>query len=158
MMTKQEFTLDGIDEVINAMDALSPEQLLKVVIAIERKALNTTIVQPLRSAIPNVSLTSGIGITKEKGSNRTAYRAGIKISKRKDLNILPEGVILLLLEAGTELRTTKKGANRGQINGRSIMAPIIESNAEDVITKFKEMFAEEADKIIARKLKRLNKQ
>lgn len=138
------------------MDSLEPKQLLNVIRAIERKVLNKAIITPLRSAIPNISLKSGVGITQER-IDKTAYRAGIKISGRKDPDIPPEGAILLWIEAGTKVRNTKKGANRGQITARNLMKPIISSHAEEVITTFREIFLEEADKIVSRKLKKLNK-
>jgi hypothetical protein len=154
-MEKQEFILEGMDEAIDALSELDAKTLLNVVRAVERKALNKQIIQPLRSAIPNVSLKSGVGITQER-ADKTAFRAGIKIGKRTG-DEQPAGLLLLWIEAGTKVRITKKGWNRGQITPRNLLAPIISNNAESVITYFGENFAIEADKIVARKLKKINK-
>jgi hypothetical protein len=154
-MNRIVFELEGVKEVLDALSALDNKTILNIIRSVERKDLNETIIKPLRSAIPNQSLKSGIGITSENG-DKTAFKAGIKFGRRTDENRVPDGVLLLWLEAGTKVRTTKKGANRGQVIGRELMAPIIGSNAPNVITYFNDNFATEVDKIIARKLKRLN--
>ena len=42
-----KYELKGVKEVIEALEALEPKQLLSIIKAVERKALNETIVKPL---------------------------------------------------------------------------------------------------------------
>lgn len=141
-----KYELKGVKEVLDALEALEPKQLLSIIKAVERKALNETIVKPLKAALPYSAQTEkSIRVVQDK-YNRLGFWAGIT----------SDAFWLRFVEKGTDIRTTESGANRGSISARNNAVPTILGQTDDVIKFFNEDFGTEVEKIINRKLKKLN--
>ena len=85
------------------------------------------------------------------------FKAGVIIDRREQADRPPDAVLLRWFDKGTVVRTTKKGYNRGQIIGQHKVQNTILSNVSGVIQFFNEDFGTEVDRILQRKLKKINK-
>jgi hypothetical protein len=157
-----KFELQGTSEVLAALDALDYKTLVSIIKAVERKALRETIVSPLRSAIPyGPESKKMIGIAGSK-TDKTALKAGVMAGRRttkksgdKTVSVPPLGVIIRWLDLGTEIRTTKKGANRGRITGKNVVQPFILNNVDNVVEYFNTNFGDEVNNILLKRLKNI---
>jgi len=160
MTNNQTYDLEGAKEVLEALDALDQKELVKIIRSVERKDLNANIIKPLKTAISAYpeSLRTAIGIERDK-QELAGYRAGIKIGSRstETPNKPPQGILIRFLDKGTKNRTTKKGYNRGMITGKRAIQSAINNQIDDVVGFFNKDFGAEVDKIISRKLKKINK-
>lgn len=166
-MDKTKIELIGTKEVIEALDALDPKDLLSLVKAAERRALMTIVVKPLRTVIPyGPESKKAIGIVSSK-MDRTALYAGVIATKRttettpsgKTVSVPPPGVIVRWLDLGTAIRTTKKGWNRGMLSPRGVIQPFILGQIDDIIEFFNKDFGGTINEIMEKRLKNLkNKQ
>ena len=144
----QQFELEGTQEVLDALDALDPKELSKVILATERKALSKHIITPLRAGVPYSA-----------DSKKSIRIASIKNDKTGlDAGIHSDRFWLRFVEYGTGDRETKKGWYRGAITAKPAVIPIIESNVENVVTFFTQDFGEAVDAILMKRLKKLAKQ
>jgi len=161
-MNNESFELEGTKEVMKALDALQPKLLLAVLKGVERKALRENIIKPLKAALPysesserNIKIVSDrddktgfyAGITKDSYWLRFVEK-GTKIRTVKETKIVP---------INGEFRTFKEGQTLGQIIGKNIAIPTMLDNIDDIIEFFNEDFGSEVEKILKRRLKRLNK-
>ena len=153
MNKKELILLEGTKEVIEALDSLEPKVLNNVIKSVQRKALMEHIVKPLRAAIPYASLKKAAGLESVMGKH-IGYFAGIV--NRKKIDAKPEGVIIRFLTGGTKVRTTKKGYNRGKVEGDNFVKPVIQGNIKEVIEFFNNDFGTEVEKILQKKLKKIN--
>jgi len=146
-MEKTNFELEGVSEVIDALEALEPKQLLSVIKALERKALNENIVKPLKAALPySADSEKSIRVVQDN-QDRTGFWAGIT----------SDAYWLRFVEKGTNIRTTKKGANRGAISAKNRAVPTILGQTDDVVEFFNKDFGGEVERILQRRLKKLNR-
>jgi len=161
-MNKETFELEGVSEVIDALEALDPKLLVAVIKGVERKSLTQNIVKPLKAALPysaesekNIKVVGDkedklgfyAGITTDSYWLRFAEK-GTKIRTVKETKIVP---------INGEFRTFKEGQTLGQIIGKNIAIPTMLDNIDDIIEFFNEDFGSEVEKILKRRLKRLNK-
>jgi hypothetical protein len=111
------------------------------------------IVDELKRILPKTLRTrkgTVIGQSEFIQSNNTS-----KNELRVIAGLMNSGYKLKWLDLGTKVRTTKKGANRGQIVGKNQIQPLIEKQIEPIIKYFDDEFSNEINKSIKRKLKRL---
>ena len=156
MNDSKSYELEGVKEVIDALNALDTKNLVNIIRSVERKALNQHIVKPVKAAIPQNSLKKAIGVVKDK-NEKLGYYGGVKVGKRQTPERPPDGVILRWIDKGTKERTTKKGAYRGKITGNKRIQSISSNNTDNVVKFFNKDFGSEVDKILERKLKRIKK-
>jgi hypothetical protein len=141
------FQLDGTKEILDALSDLDPRQTINIIKASERKDLVLNIVTPVRAGVTFKPKTKyAIGITSDR-NDRTGLFAGVT----------SKAFWIRFVEKGTELRTTKSGANRGQIKAKPTVIPIIESQIDNVVNFFNNDFGEEINKILLKRIKKLSK-
>lgn len=159
MTNSQTYELEGVKEILEALDALEQKNLVNIIRAVEGKDLNENIIKPLKSnwTYPQ-SLRTAIGVQRDK-EELAGYRAGIKMGERslENPNRPPDGILIRFLDKGTKNRTTKRGYNRGMITGKRAIQTTINNQIDDVIGFFNRNFGTEVDKMISRRLKRINK-
>lgn len=156
MSETTKYELEGTKEVIEALDALSYKELIKVIRNVERKALSRNIINPLKSVVGsyNSNVQPRVGIEFAGG---TMFKAGVILDRRESGDRVPDAVLIRWFDKGTIVRKTKKGYNRGQMIGQHRVQNTILSNVTGVIDFFNEDFGTEVDKILERKLKKINK-
>ncbi len=150
------YKIEGLREAIEAIETTNAEELLKVITAIERRAVSKYTTTPLRTAIPDGEthkFKKSIGIISD-GESATGLFGGVKLGRRTDSDSPPDGVILRFLEGGTKQRTTKKGYNRGKITGKRRVQPIILNSIPNIIEFFNKEFGDEIARRWEKKLKK----
>lgn len=149
------YKIEGMEEVIDAISALNSKETINIIRAVERRALNINITKPVRAAIPYAAYKKTIGVIADK-KDKLGYFSGLIIKKREVENEPPIGVIMQWLDQGTDVRTTRKGANRGQLTRKNIIMPIIDSKASDIVDFFNQNFGEEVNRIMEKKIKKIS--
>ena len=152
-MENKSFKLEGAKEVIEALKQLPIDVQSKFIKGFLRKVGKMFIVDELKRILPKTLRTrkgTVIGQSEFIQSNNTS-----KNELRVIAGLMNSGYKLKWLDLGTKVRTTKKGANRGQIVGKNQIQPLIEKQIEPIIKYFDDEFSNEINKSIKRKLKRL---
>jgi hypothetical protein len=143
------YKLEGVDEILDALSALEPKQVLNIIKSVERKDLSENIIKPVRAALPySEHSKKGIRIISDKWlGDKTALWAGVS----------SDVFWLRFVEKGTDVRTTKKGSNRGAITARPLVVPTISGQLDKVVEYFTTDFGSAVETIINRKLKKIKK-
>jgi len=143
------YKLEGVDEILDALSALEPKQILNIIKSVERKDLTENIIKPVRAALPySEQSKKGIRVISDKWlGDKTAMWAGVS----------SDVFWLRFVEKGTDVRTTKKGGTRGSIKARPLIIPTITGQIDEVIGYFTTDFGDAVETIINRKLKKIRK-
>lgn len=146
-METKDFKLEGAKEVMDALKELPAELQAKILKSFITKAGKKFIVEPLKAKLHYSKATEDtiqvVGIP----GNKLAVSAGVT----------SKGYKLRWTDLGTEQRATKKGYNRGKITGKHQIQPTIEEQIEPIINYAEEELANEVNKILERRLKRMRK-
>lgn len=146
-MENEQFKIEGAKEVMEAMKELPvklQQQILKNFI---RKVGKKFIVEPLKTKLHySQSLENTIKVV-TANDDRDAIQAGVT----------GKGYKLRWLDLGTKERKTRKGYNRGQIIGKNQIQPEIEQQVPEIVKFTEKELANEINKTLERKLKRLKK-
>lgn len=154
METNQDFEIEGMDVILNAMDELPAVLQQKIIRKVIFKAGRKFIVSELRAALSYSSkLKKALRVVNYK-QDKTSVIAGVIISKRKGDEI-PPGLLIRFIDAGTVQRTTRKGYNRGAIKARNEVPPIIDRQKAPMLQWVKDEMGNEInlelDKLLAKK-------
>lgn len=142
-----EFTLKNKEEIMKAFELLPIELQGKILGNVLAKAAQKNVVQPLRNTL-NYSSAQEKNIKVFRDSNnKLMVTAGLGRG----------GYKLNWADRGTEERTTKKGANRGKIEGNNQIQPSLQNSVEPTIDFISEESGNEINKIFKRYLKKLTK-
>lgn len=147
MMNNTQFEIKGISEVENALKNLPIDIQAKLVKGFLRKVGKKFIVDELRTILPYSKETKDTIQVVSGSKNELKVSAGVTRA----------GFHLRWADLGTKERKTKKGANRGQIVGKNQIQPTIERQIEPIVKYVEEEMANEINKSIERRLKKLNK-
>ena len=142
-----QIQLDGTREILDALDALNPRQIINIIKAIERKALRDNIIKPVKAAVPYSSESKKSIRIVQDSQDRTGFFAGVT----------SDAFWLRFVEKGTNVRTTKNGANRGAIRPQPHAIDTILENVEGVVDVFAKDFGEAVEQELQKRLKKLNK-
>jgi hypothetical protein len=146
-MASESFEIEGANEIIDALDSLNSNEILNIIKAVERKALKENITTPLGSAVPYSSQTKkAIGIVQDK-HDRLAFFGGFT----------SDAFYIRFVEYGTNVRTTKKGFNRGSISATPMAKDVILNQVDDVIKFFTEDFGTAVEQQLEKRIKKINK-
>jgi hypothetical protein len=146
-MESSNFKIDGLTETVEALKGL-PEKLKKQFIrTFLRKAAKKFIVDPLKSKLHySENLEKTIKVV-PASDDREAIQAGVT----------GRGYKLRWLDLGTKIRKSKRGKSKGQIIGKNQIQPAIEEGIPEIMKYTEDEFANEINKMLERRLKRLKK-
>lgn len=140
--------LEGTDQVLDALSTLQSDELDKLITSSIRKALNDKVVKPLRTAIPySARDKKAVKTMKDREFKKNSIFGGVST----------DAYWLRFIDKGTKERTTKSGANRGQITGNHKISNFIKNQSSAIPEYFNNDFGPEIEKMMSRKLKRLRK-
>lgn len=143
----EKFEIEGLKEVMAALESLNSKEVSNIIKAIERKVLSENVVRPLRSALPYSQQTKrAIGVVQDR-EDRLAFFGGVT----------SDAFYLRFVEYGTDVRTTKKGFNRGAITPRPIARDFILGQVDDVIKFFEEDFGDAVLNQLQKRIKKIKK-
>lgn len=147
MVSNEKFEIKGLSDVEKALNELPAKLSANIIRNFLRKAGKKYISDGLKARLNYSAKTeSTIGVVND---NRDKLRI--------QAGVTSDGYYLRWADRGTKLRTTKKGANRGQINGKNEVGPFIEEQIDDVVKYTEDELANEINKNIERRLKKLKK-
>jgi len=143
----EEFKVEGLKELEEALKVLPVELQAKVYLLLNRKHVKKFIVDNLRSVL-NYSQETEKGIT--------------TVNDRKDKTGVYGGVtaksfFLRFADRGTASRTTSRGANRGAVVGKNQIGPTIMEAVPNIINSMNTDLGAETEKILKRLLKTTEK-
>ncbi len=144
-MEENTFKLNGLKEVMEALESLPNELQAKILKSFMSKAGREYIVKPLRSKLNYSQETESSLKVISNPANKLSVMAGVTT----------KGYKLNWADKGTKVRTTKKGQNRGQIVGKNQVQPHIESSIEPIVDYTNEEMGNFIDKVLEKKLKKL---
>ncbi len=141
---QKQVAVEGADKVIEAIQSLGTKNIVNIVKAVERNVLQENIIQPLKAAVPYSAKTKkNIKVEQyRKDKSGLTFQAGVS----------SDVFWIRFVEKGTKER---KG--RGRITPRPSAIPVITENTQAVIDTFTNNFAEEVNKNLEKRLKRLKK-
>ena len=139
------FELIGANEILNALKSLQGKELLRIIKAVNRKALTKYIVNPIKAALPYSSKTKqGIKVTTVPGQPIALYAGATS-----------KAFWLRFTEYGTKERTSKHGVTWAGIKSRKYIEPAIDSNVPNIINYWNSEVGEDISKKMKSKIKRL---
>lgn len=139
--------VEGMNEVKDALNDLPVKIQAQVLKNFVAKAGRDFIVKPMKNELPySQKFKKTIGIMSD-AKNKLAIQAGVS----------SKGYKLRWLDLGTKERQTKKGYSRGSITGQNKIQPLIERQIQPILKFAEEELANEVNKILERKLKKLKK-
>ena len=145
----KKYHIDGIKEVMDALDDLKPKLKDQVLRSFLRKTASKEVVKPLRSHLPYSKKTTKhirVGISR-RDRNKTSVYAGPTSDR----------FWIRFTEKGTKQRYTKKGAYKGQLKAKNRIEPFVNSRIDGVVKYFNKEMGNEVERILAKKIKRLRK-
>jgi hypothetical protein len=146
-MENEQFKIEGAKEVMEAMKELPLKLQRQILKNFIRKAGKKFIVEPLKTKLHySQSLENNIKVV-TANDDKEAIQAGVT----------GKGYKLRWLDLGTKERKTRIGHNRGQIIGKNQIQPLIEDQVPEIIKFTEKELANEINKTLERKLKRLKK-
>jgi hypothetical protein len=146
-MENEQFKIEGAKEVMEAMKELPLKLQRQILKNFIRKVGKKFIVEPLKTKLHySQSLENNIKVV-TANDDKEAIQAGVT----------GKGYKLRWLDLGTKERKTRKGHNRGQIIGKNQIQPLIEDQVPEIIKFTEKELANEINKTLERKLKRLKK-
>jgi len=139
--------VEGAEQILDALSALETRNILNIIKSIERKDLTENVIKPLRSISPYSSTTNkNIRVVADK-EDKTGFFAGPT----------SDSFWIRFVEKGTDVRTTKKGLNKGKITAHPIFTNLIENQVDAVIDYFNKDFGTAVNEILEKKIKKLKK-
>lgn len=145
-MAVEKYSLEGVDELVNALKSLPVDLQNKILKGFLRKVGNKFIVNPLKAKVPY----------SQKSKKTIKVTAGNKNETNVSAGVGRSGFKLRWAELGTVERKTKKGANRGRIQGRNIIQPHIEGEINNIVDYVNDELGNEIQKTLERRLKKLH--
>lgn len=146
-MDNKNIKVEGLKEVTDALKTLPAELQAKILKAFISKAGRDFIVKPMKSTLNYSNKTESTIKVVSDSKNKLAVQAGVS----------SKGYKLRWVDLGTEERKTKKGWNRGKITGKNQIQPLIEGQMEPIVDYADKELANEINKILERRLKKLKK-
>ena len=147
MMSNTKFELKGSKEVMAALKAFPADIQSKLLKGFLRKVGKKFIVDELKANL-NYS---------QKSENSIQVVAGSKNELKVSAGITRGGYKLRWADLGTKVRQTKKGSNRGQIIGKNQIQPLLEKQVAPIVKYVNDEMANEINKSLERRLKKINK-
>jgi hypothetical protein len=146
-MESNNFKIEGLSETMEALKELPDKLQKQFVKSFLRKTGKKFIVDPLKTKLHySESLENTIKVV-TANDNKDGIQAGVT----------GKGYRLRWVDLGTKVRKTKKRYNRGQIIGKNQIQPLIEDQIEPIVKHTQEEFANEINRMLERRLKRLKK-
>jgi hypothetical protein len=153
-MAIEQYRLEGLSELVEALNELPIELQAKILKSFISKAGRKFIVDELKKEVRTTLHTR-----KGETLNQSDFINVVTDPENKELaikaGITSKGYKLRWLSLGTKERQTNKGANRGRIIGDNKIQPLIESQIEPIVNYTNENLGDEIDKILQRRLKKL---
>jgi hypothetical protein len=145
MAKEADFEIDGLKEFNEMLKGLPLQLHQKALQGVHRTAANKVVKQEMMTNAPaGAEKHIKVGADRE---NPTGVLVGIKKS----------GFKFRWQEYGTDLRQTKKGANRGKVAEKPFIRPAIDRASQPVLKFIRENYQELMRKFMERKLKAINK-
>lgn len=147
-MSNEHFEIDGMAEITAALKDLPVKIQAKILKAFLRKTGNKFIVNELKARLNYSQQTErSIKVVDANSNRELAVQAGVS----------SKGFKLRWTDLGTKERKTKKGGDRGKIDGKNQIQPTIEEQIEPIVKYAQEELGNEINKILERRLKKLRK-
>lgn len=144
-----KYEVEGLKETMQLMDVLPAEIEKKIIVSVLGSNANTYIVKPIKTLYPSFSAESKRGIKTVKHKH-----GGIGVKTGLVGNA---GYKIRWVDAGTKIRTTKRGANRGQIKAKNQIEPLIDRQIAPMIKNIEENFSNDVNKVVERLTRKINK-
>jgi hypothetical protein len=152
-MERQTTEIEGMDSILNAMNELPAIVQQKIIRKVLFRAGRRFIVNELRTALSySPRLKKSLGVVNSR-YDKSMVVAGVMVKGRIN-NAVPPGVIVRWVDLGTKRRTTKKGYNRGAIDGKNEVQPNINKNIPPMTKWIQDEMAKEIDIELDRLLKK----
>jgi len=160
-MTEQTFEIDGLKELLSALQELPDYLQDKIIKAFLVKAGRKFVVDDLKTSLPYSQTIEGHG----KLEGRQRFRV---VTDPNNKNAVFAGVSmdsfwLRFVDLGTKERGTlnvknsKKMHFRGSITARNQVEKVIDSEIQPIIDYARNEFGNEIEKNLQRRIKRINK-
>jgi hypothetical protein len=146
-MAIEDFKIDGLNDIMDLINILPDKVQNQILKSVERKVLQEEVVKPLRSAVPYRAETKKKISVYPDDKDRLTMWAGPSLKV----------FWLRFVELGTKVRTTKSGANRGAIQATNRIPTAMDSATQGVLDRFSKDFGEEVNRVIEKKIKKINK-
>lgn len=146
-MENKTFKIEGLTELEGALKELPVNIQQQIYKSFMRKAGKKFIVDELKTVLSYSSKSEDSIKVVQANDDKMAVQAGVT----------GKGYKLRWADLGTKQRKTKKGANRGQIEGKKQIQPVIERQIEPIVTYMQDEIANHIDKYLNRKLKKMRK-
>jgi hypothetical protein len=144
-MESKGFRVEGLSETVAALNPIAEK--LPFLKAFLRKAGKKFIADPLKAKLHySENLEKTIKVV-AANDDKDAVQAGVT----------GRGYKLRWVDLGTKIRKSRKGKSRGQIIGKNQIQPAIEEGIPEIIKYAEDEFANEINKMLERRLKRLKK-
>lgn len=142
-----DIKIEGFEEVQQALSVLPAQMQAKILRSVISKAAQQNVIRPLREALKySTAEKKNIKLTNDS-ANKLMVTAGVSRS----------GYKLNWADRGTKERQTKRGANRGKIEGKNQIQPALVNSVEPTVKYIENETAAEIDKILKRYLKKYTK-
>jgi hypothetical protein len=140
-----EFTyeLEGAAEIEKALNELPLKLSLSLLQSFNRKAVKKYVVDPVKASVPYSAATKKGIIVMTDRMDKTKISGGVSSDK----------FWVRFAEKGTKQRT--KGHNRGAINGRNIIAPMITNSTDDIINYARKELGQEISNFLQKRIKKI---
>lgn len=146
-MQNSKYELKGAKEVTEALNKLPVDLQAKILRSFLLKAGRKFVTVPLKAKLNySEKIENSIKVVNDS-KNKLAVSAGVT----------GKGYKLRWVDLGTKPRTTKKGYNRGLINGKDQIQTHILDSVEPIIDYTNKELGNEVNKILERRLKKLKK-
>jgi hypothetical protein len=146
-MQNSKYELKGAKEVTEALNKLPVDLQAKILRSFLSKAGRKFVTVPLKAKLNySEKIENSIKVVNDS-KNKLAVSAGVT----------GKGYKLRWVDLGTKPRTTKKGYNRGLINGKDQIQTHILDSVEPIIDYTNKELGNEVNKILERRLKKLKK-
>lgn len=145
METNQTFEIEGLSELMKALEELPDKLQDKIVKSLLQKTGRKFIVNELKSALPYSSKSKkGLRVISDRRDKEAVY-AGVS----------GDSFWLRFAELGTKERT--KGHYRGRITPKNQVRDVIDAEINPIIDFARDEFGNEINIILERRIKKINK-
>lgn len=144
-MENKIIKVEGLNEVVEALKYLPIEMQAKVLKSFLAKSGRDFIVKPMKDTLNYSNETEKSIKVVNNPKDKLAVGAGVTSN----------GYVLRFADLGTKER--KKGHYRGKIEGEKQIHPLIEEQIEPIVEFADKELANEINKILERRLKKLKK-
>lgn len=141
--------IDGAKELDKLLSGLPKALEVKILRSVHREAAKV-IQEEMKAKAPvgNDSIYNNIKVGHNKADDdKTNITVGVT----------SKGFVARFVEYGTQVRTTKKGWNRGDMQPRPFIQPAINSKMDTVMNNLTENYAETINKYLEREVKKISK-